>query len=487
METRNLIADDSGSQTPRIARALGSIVFISLLVLIALTAIPYGTAEAWWKALFVCAVFATTIIWLIEGYLSGSWIRDGWSLILPIAALAVFSYIQTLSFTKSSIQPDAIAFPTWNAISLDPYQTRFFVAQLVALMLAGIFLMRYVSTQGRLRTLINIVIGVAVTSAIFGILRQTSQHKLGFALPLLPLGSGYGQFINKNHFAFLMEMGFGLALGMIFGGVNKREQSVIYFAALLPIWAGLALCGSRGGLIAMLAQVVAAALLFSLVFPGQHRSRSESAIWRVVQSKSVRVLLLLILVGGVVYGTVWLGGDPLASKIEASRQELSLETDALRQGASRQEIWQLSWRMFAAHPMVGVGMGAYWVVVPAFHDASGVMLPQEAHNDYLELLASGGLLGVALGLWFVFVVIRRTQQNLCSANLFRRATCFGATIGIVGVAVHSLFDFGLHMIVNALVFTTLIVIATSNPQWARGSNARSRRAVVARGSQAEDL
>jgi O-antigen ligase len=207
----------------------------------------------------------------------------------------------------------------------------------------------------------------------------------------------------------------------------------------------------------------------------------------VVQSKFVRVLLLLVLIGGVVYGTVWLGGDPLASKFEASRQELSLETDASRQGTSRQEIWQLTLRMFAAHPTLGIGMGAYWVAVPAFHDASGVMLPQEAHNDYLELLASGGLLGLALGLWFVLVIIRRTQQNLCSANPFLRAACFGATIGIVGVAVHSLFDFGLHMIVNALVFTTLIVIATSKPQWARSSNAHSRRAVRARSSQSEDL
>jgi O-antigen ligase len=473
--SREISRQDASAPIPR---ALGSIVFFSLLLLIALTAIPYGTAEAWWKAFFVCAVFAITIIWLIEGYLSRSWINDGWSLILPIAAFAVFSFIQTLSFTKSGVQPGAIAFPIWTTISLDPYQTRFFMAQLLALLLAGIFLLRYVSTQARLRTLINVVIGVAVTSAIFGILRQTAQHQLGFALPLLPLESGYGQFINRNHFAFLMEMGFGLSLGMILGGVNKREQSLIYFAALLPMWTGLVLCGSRGGLIAMLAQVVAAALLFSLVFPRHHGIESESAIWRVVQSKFVRVILLLALIGGVVFGTVWLGGDPLANKIEASRQELTFETDPLRQGAGRHEIWQVTLRMFAAHPMLGIGMGAYWVAVPAFHDASGVLVPQAAHNDYLELLASGGVLGVALGLWFVFVVIRRTQKNLRSANLFHRAASFGAAIGIVGVAVHSLFDFGLHMIVNALVFTTLIVIATSNPQWAQGSHAGSPRGVV---------
>lgn len=464
----NLSTDASSSLKPRLARVPGTSIFVSLLVLIVVTAIPYGTAEAWWKALFVCAVFAITIIWLIEGYLIESWISDGLSLIFPVAALAAFSFFQTLSFRNSGALPAAIAFPPWTAISLDPYQTRFFVAQLLALMLAGIFLARYVSTEGRMRTLINVVIGVAVASAVFGILRQTAQHQLGFALPLLPLESGYGQFINKNHFAFLMEMGFGLSLGMILGGVRQREQSLIYIAALLPIWTGLVLCGSRGGLIAMLAQIVAAALLLGIVVRRQQTSEPPSTIWRVVQSKAVRFVLLLVLIGGVVFGTVWLGGDPLAGKIEASRQELSFETDASRQGAGRHEIWRLTLRMFAAHPIFGVGMGAYWVAIPAFHDASGTTTPQEAHNDYLELLASGGVVGVAIALWFAVVVFRRTRQNLQSANRFRRAACFGATIGIIGVAVHSLVDFGLHMIVNALVFTTLIVIATSNTRWAAG-------------------
>ena len=109
-------------------------------------------------------------------------------------------------------------------------------------------------------------------------------------------------------------------------------------------------------------------------------------------------------------------------------------------------------------------MGGYWAAIPAVHDASGTMTPQEAHNDYLELLASGGLVGLALGVWFAIVVFKRTRKNLGSSNRFQRAACLGAAIGIAGVAVHSLVDFGLHTIVNALVFTTLIVIATSNSQ-----------------------
>jgi hypothetical protein len=43
-----------------------------------------------------------------------------------------------------------------------------------------------------------------------------------------------------------------------------------------------------------------------------------------------------------------------------------------------------------------------------------------------------------------------------------RALRFGALLGIAGVVVHSLVDFGLHMMSNALIFIVLIAIATAS-------------------------
>lgn len=456
----------------RVANVLAKTVYVSLLCLLVLTAIPYGTSRAWWKALFVCAVFTLAILWLVEGLISDVLLKDSWPLALPLAALALFSLLQTLPFRNETGNPAGISFAPWNAVSADPYQTRFFALELLALTIAGVLLFRYASSERRLRITINVVIGVAVVSAIFGILRQTTQHSLGFGLPLLVPDSGYGQFINYNHFAYLMEMALGLILGMILGGGVKRDQGLIYFAALLPVWTGLVLCGSRGGLIAMLAQVVTAALLFGVVVRRRNSTEPQLLILKIVRSLPVRVTLILVLIAGVVFGTVWLGGDRLASRIEELRTELNSDSAGLRLGVNRNEIWKATWKLFVAHPILGVGMGGYWAAIPAVHNASGTMTPQEAHNDYLELLASGGLVALALGGWFAVVVIKRTRENLRSPNRFRRAACFGATIGIAGVAVHSLVDFGLHTIVNALVFTTLIVIATSKPTW---GNERAKR------------
>lgn len=452
----------------RLAQVLGILVFAGLLGLLVITAIPYGTAEAWWKAFFICAAFSLGILWLIEGYLSGVWITAGWSVVMPVAVMILFCFLQTVPLGRTQV--GGLTMPSWRTLSADPFETRFFALQLSALVMCGLFLFRYISTGRRLLLVINFVIVIAVASAVFGVIRQTTQHGVGFGLPLLQPDQGYGQFINRNHFAFLMEMALGLTLGIVLGGGVRRDQVLLYLAALIPVWTALVLCSSRGGLIAMLAEVIVAAFLVTgflqnrRAAAGANRIESSKAM-RILNSAPVKVGLILVLVCGVVFGTLYLGGEQLATRIEQSRTELDGDTTELHQSVKRNETWAMTLKMFAAHPILGVGMGAYWVAVPAFHDASGTLTPQEAHNEYLELLASGGLVGIAIGIWFVVVVARKAKANLGSSNRLRRAACLGACIGIAGVAVHSLVDFGLHMLINALVFTTLIVIATSEQPW----------------------
>lgn len=429
-------------------------IFVSLLALIVFTAVPYGTAEPWWKAFFICAVVALSLLALIESMVIGSWGIGGRALLIPLVLATLFAFLQTVPVGARAIP--GILHSSWNAISADPYGTRFFALQLLALTLAAALLFRYASTERRLSIVIHVIIGVAVASAIFGMMRQTTQHSAGFILPLIQPGQGYGQFVNQNHFAFLMEMGFGLTLGMILGGGVRRERALIYFASLLPIWTALVLSNSRGGLLAMLAQVIAGVLLFPVVVPPANSNSGGLKAFRIVRLLPVRVFFLMLLLLGVVGGTLWMGGDRLVSRFEPGRGERDPAA------VSRKEIWKATWEMSKAHPIAGVGMGGYWVAIPGYHNASGTLVPQEAHNDYLELLASGGIIGAAIGIWFCAVLFKRTRTSLRSRSRFRRAASFGAALGIVGVGVHSLFDFGLHMIVNALIFITLIVIATTD-------------------------
>src|SRR4026209_1125199 len=98
---------------PRLADLLSKAVLGALVGLIVITAIPYGTVEPWWKAAFVCAVFAICILALIESLITGKIEVRGKPVLIPMLALPALAFIQTLSLgarTEANLQ-------VWNAIS----------------------------------------------------------------------------------------------------------------------------------------------------------------------------------------------------------------------------------------------------------------------------------------------------------------------------------------------------------------------------------
>jgi len=458
----------------RVTRLLDKTIFSFLLTLIALTAIPSGKGVLWWDAAFECAVFALGVMWIIQCFFSGVWHVNGKSLLAPLFALMIFAYVQTLPLA-SAYTLDGIQSVAARAVSSDPYETRLFVFRLFALALAGALLLRYTSNRKRLRKLIHVVIGVGVASALFGITRQAIQnvdwiltlytpYPIWVDLLHLRLDEGYGQFGNRNHFAFLMEMTLGLVLGLIAGGGVRRLP--VYLVAAATVWTALVFTTSRGAILSMLSQLIFIALVVTSGRPSREASRptnrGPSWKWRISRSLATRAALVGCLVAAVVLGIVWVGGDTLVTRLESVPGELSVEATPERTGARRIEIWRATWRSIRANPVAGVGFGGYWAAIPAYRDASGEWTPEQAHNDYLELLASGGLIGVAIGTWFIAVLIRRARKRLHATDSYRRATCVGALAGLFGAAVHSLFDYGLHITINALVFTVLVAIAVAN-------------------------
>ena len=87
---------------------------------------------------------------------------------------------------------------------------------------------------------------------------------------------------------------------------------------------------------------------------------------------------------------------------------------------------------------------------------------EQAHNDYLDLAANGGVVAVGLAGWFVALLIWRARSSLRSGDPYRRAACLGAIAGLLSVAVHSLVDFGLQVTGIGVVFVALVVISVAD-------------------------
>ena len=452
--------DETSAGVKPVARFLDGLVYFFLLTILVLTAIPYGTIQPWWLALFECLVFATAMLALIEAILSKRWSLD-LSLVLPLLALVLFALTQSLPlFTgPGPINPR-------TAISADPYGTRLFAIELFTLTLVILLLRRYVSSKSRLRKLIYVVIGIGVGTALFGIARQNLQHAPGFVLPALPLGRGFGQFINRNHFALLLEMTLGLTLGLIMGDKGRQRRLIVLLLTGAVLWCALIYSNSRGGIIASFCQFLFLLVLLDPLrrFTGEGAETRGQSFQKFTGGVVVRLFLIACLIGLFAFGVSWIGGERVVNNFQLAATDFSQQEMQNNANTSRKEIWSATWQMFKRHPIAGVGLGGYWIGITKYHHASGEITPQQAHNDYLELMASGGLVGCALVAWLLIIFLKRTRISLRSPDSYYRAASLGALTGMFGVVVHSFVDFGLHIAINALLFCTLMVIAVQADQ-----------------------
>jgi O-antigen ligase len=172
----------------------------------------------------------------------------------------------------------------------------------------------------------------------------------------------------------------------------------------------------------------------------------------------VSLIVSLLVTAGL--SVIWIGGDTVLYRLRSVPKEFDISKT--RAGESRLEIWRSTLNLIKANPIVGVGFGGYGTSITAYHQASGRWTPQEAHNEYLELLASGGIIGGVIGILGIASVIRFAITQLRKRDSVSRAICIGAMASLFAVILHSLVDFGLHITVNAVVCLSLIVLACAN-------------------------
>ena len=354
----------------RTAVVIDTVVFYLLLCVIFLAAIPYGSVELWWKALFQCAIFALAGFSLVGQIVRGETTRKinrlDRSILVPLLVLIAFALIQIIPWSSTNLSGIG---QIGRTLSADAFQTWLFTIHLVALVLIGWMLVIHTTTLHRLRVLVGLLISTGVLSAFFGIWRHASQREVGFVLPYLRPALGYGQFINPNHFAFLMEMALGLTLGVVVGRGVPVKRLVLYLLAAVPMWVALVLANSRGGVLSLICQVIFFALLLGSVHDSSAESDELESRWlRASRMFAVRAILVTVLLIGTIATVSYVGGDRMARRLESVPAEFDYQPEDT---TTRQAIWRATWEMIKDHPIAGVGFGGYAVAIPKYHRASG--------------------------------------------------------------------------------------------------------------------
>jgi O-antigen ligase len=150
----------------------------------------------------------------------------------------------------------------------------------------------------------------------------------------------------------------------------------------------------------------------------------------------------------------------------------------------RAHFWRGTLDIFRANPWLGAGLGAFSAAYPRYDTGGGLYRLEQAHNDYLQLLSDGGVVGGLLGVIFVALLFRGALRGMQSESPLRRGLALGGLAGCFAALVHSFFDFPLHTAANGLLFLTLAAIATAagagaEPKRRRRSSRRPHAAATA--------
>lgn len=217
--------------------------------------------------------------------------------------------------------------------------------------------------------------------------------------------------------------------------------------ALVMMLVAIFMTGSRGGFLSIVGVVVfvIAARIFST-----RSSNGETRMAGLVASSSI--VALLFVVGGLV---LFLGGgDSLVRGIGASSDGGDISN-------GRFHFWSVAWKIFLDNPIIGAGLDAFGVAFPNYDTASGFYRVEQAHNEYLQMMADGGIFALACVCAFIAILFSKAFRAILKAegNL-SRGIAIGAAAGCFGILIHSFFDFPLRTYSNSFFFLLLVVLAT---------------------------
>ncbi|MCU1266130.1 MAG: hypothetical protein JWM21_2448 [Acidobacteria bacterium] len=457
----------SGDGRPRMVphTIFSRFLFLTICVAVVMTALAYGTVHYWSMALFALCGVLLLFLWIADGWRLGTLRVSRNILQLPLLGMAGLGLFQLLSLRNTNTG-GVLATSAVRTLSLDPNATRLVIVQITTLLIFFAASLVFIDTPHRLRIIVRTIAIFGFVLAIFGMTQSFTSPTKVYWMRELAQSTAFGPFINRHHFAGYMELALAVPLGLLFSGAIEGEKKLLYVFAVGMMGVALILTNSRGGIISLIGEVMF--LVVIVGFRRKHRAREPEEKQRRVRSGVTRAALALSLIVGILAATVFFGGEQALSRFVGS-----VNTDDPTTG--RAHFWNVTIDIIRAHPFIGTGLGAFGVIYTRYDSHNGLYRLEQAHNDYLQVLSDGGLIGALLGLFFIVALFRMGLQRRETGDEFRRGVATGALAGCFAVLVHSFFDFTLHTTSNALLFLVLAALATLNGRVEMERSGRRRR------------
>ena len=352
------------------AAALGILLAASLLLL--------WTPGRWAACLYQLGVFALAIIWLLRaGRFQISFP------LFPLAAAVAWGLAQ-LALGRSIYRWETQnAVLTWTA------------------QLACFWLGLQVFTERRTRSwFLKAVFYFGFTLAVISTVQLfTSGGNIFWIFP-----SGYkdlvlGPFVYHNQFAAFVELVFPLA---VVAALRDRRRALIYAGMAAALYASVIASASRAGAALVTAELVAIVAL--------------ALARKQISGRAAALVTICFLAFGLCFGAV-VGWQTLWNRMQLP--------DLF---AGRREMLRSTVDMIRARPGMGFGLGTWPTAYPAHAYYDDGLFANQAHNDWAQWAAEGGLPFFLLLLSVAIWSVRPAVNSLWG-------------VGIVAIFLHCAVDY----------------------------------------------
>ncbi len=374
--------------------------------------------------------------------------------ILPLSLLIIFIFLQLVPLPQAVVKvisPETheIYAPVintfdeskWIPISVDRKATLHELLRLVSYGLMYILAIQLLRNPKRLKRVVTLVVFLGAFVAVLALVQNfTLTNKIYWFRTVPIYASPFGPWVNPNQFAGYIELVSPLALAMFLfyrprvrGDETWRERFVAFFstptihfhfflgfaAVVTALSIFVSLC--RGGMLSVFIAGFMFLFLYNLKFPKRGRG----------------TLLFFIL---CLWGALsWFGWDTIGSTFTHSFDDAGHLTDG------RITLWTDVVEIIKDYPLVGTGFGTFLSIYPLYKTINDQLIYDHAHNDYLELLTDGGIIGFLLAGWFVLTILFHGWKMIRLRNdHYSILLGIGSMAGILAILCHSVTDFNLH-------------------------------------------
>ena len=430
----------------------------------------FGLAGAWlllWMAGRVQAPRALRRAWPVFA-IFGVWLLEQSFHLVPLPP----SWVSMLSpeAARMHIATTTIGLPVGNeTLSLDPFASRTSLLKSLAYGCVFFLVLALVDSRAKLAALAHVLVYWAMVISVAAVLMHLAGVRASFFGTLVDHGSkASGPFVNRNHVAGYLEMTLALGIGLLIAGLSDR-RAVSWKRALAHVldWVlsskmvlRLALCILVVALTTTHSRMGNAAFFVSLLVAGV----IGIALSRHATRNTVILLVSLMIIDVAIVGT-WFGVERLAQRI----RETTVKDVEQREEAAVNTV-----AIIRDYPALGAGPGSFYAVFPRYRPEGFDAFYDHAHNDYAEIAAESGVLG--LGIIGTFVIVSfaaAIRAQWLRRDPLMRGMSFASIMGVTAILIHSWVDFNLQIPANACYFMVLLALGWISLHLGRDETSRA--------------